>query len=181
MTTAATSLASLTQMDHYHHNELNLNYFDAVNDPRSDEPAGVQIKRFLVSQAIPMSLMGIPGIYLHSLLGSRNDYAGVRSTGRARSINREQIHFDRLLGELANPHSLRAQVFTALKQLLAIRARQSAFHPDAEQKIWTWVQPCLRWSGTTRHRPKPGGIAQRHGADSAASNKSSQSAAWQPR
>ena len=60
-----------------------------------------QIRRFLVSQAIPMALMGIPGIYIHSLLGSRNDYDGVEASGRARSINREQLHIGRLQAELA--------------------------------------------------------------------------------
>jgi sucrose phosphorylase len=115
--------------------ELNLNYFDAVNDPRANEPEELQIRRFVVSQAIPMALMGIPGIYLHSLLGSRNDYEGVISTGRARSINREQLRRDRLEAELAEPQSRRDRVFSEMKRLLAIRSQQSAFHPDAAQEI----------------------------------------------
>lgn len=115
--------------------ELNLNYFDAVNDPRVDEPEELQICRFLVSQAIPMALMGIPGIYIHSLLGSRNDYNGVKASGCARSINREQLHLDSLEKELADPESRRAKVFSKIKRLLMIRGQQSAFHPDATQNI----------------------------------------------
>lgn len=115
--------------------ELNLNYFDAVNDPRRDEPEDLRIRRFLVSQAIPMALMGMPGIYIHSLLGSRNDLAGVKSTGRARSINREQLRFDPLCAELADAQSRRSRVFTGIKRLLALRSGQSAFHPDAAQAI----------------------------------------------
>lgn len=115
--------------------ELNLNYFDAVNDPRADETEALQISRFLVSQAIPMALMGIPGIYIHSLLGSRNDHAGVKASGRARSINREQLPLDRLHAGLRDPHSRRARVFSAMQRLLEIRARQTAFHPDARQEI----------------------------------------------
>jgi len=118
--------------------ELNLNYFDAVNDPRSDESIDIQIKRFMVSQAIPMAMMGIPGIYIHSLLGSRNDYAGVNATGRARSINREQLIEEPLRRELAQPQSLRANVFGDMKRLLTLRAGQSAFHPDATQEILDW-------------------------------------------
>ena len=62
--------------------ELNISYFDAINDPRAGEPMELQVRRFMVSQAIPMALMGVPGVYIHSLLGSRNDYAGVERTGR---------------------------------------------------------------------------------------------------
>ncbi|MHB9139179.1 MAG: sugar phosphorylase [Victivallaceae bacterium] len=115
--------------------ELNLNYFDAVNNPRSDEPEDLQIRRFMSSQAIPMSLMGIPGVYIHSLLGSRNDYAGVKASGRARSINREQLRLDDLRNELADSNSRRARVLAGIKRLLAIRGEQSAFHPDAFQEI----------------------------------------------
>ena len=115
--------------------ELNLNYFDAVNDPRADEPAELQVRRFMVSQAIPMALMGIPGIYIHSLLGSRNDTEGVKQTGRARSINREQLALDALRRELANPGSVRAQVFSAYRKLLHLRGQQSAFDPNAAQQI----------------------------------------------
>jgi len=115
--------------------ELNLNYFDAVNDPRRDEQEDLQIRRFLVSQAIPMALMGMPGIYIHSLLGSRNDTAGVKASGRARSINREQLRFDALQAELSDPDSRRARVFAEIKRLLALRSQQSAFHPDAAQEI----------------------------------------------
>ena len=115
--------------------ELNLNYFDAVNDPRADEPAELQVRRFMVSQAIPVALMGIPGIYIHSLLGSRNDTEGVQRTGRARSINREQLDIERLRRELAEPGSIRSQVFNAYSQLLRLRGQQSALHPNAAQQI----------------------------------------------
>ncbi|MEI6520466.1 MAG: sugar phosphorylase [bacterium] len=115
--------------------EINLNYFDAINDPRSDEPIETAFKRFIVSQAIPMAMIGIPGIYIHSLLGSRNYYDGVKETGRARTINREQLNIVTLAAELANPASLKSKVFNEMKRLLKIRAQQSAFHPNALQRI----------------------------------------------
>ncbi len=115
--------------------ELNLNYFDAVNDPNADEPLSTQVARFIVSQAIPMCLMGMPGIYIHSLLGSRNDYEGVKRTGRARSINRAQLRADELAKELGDPQSLRAIVFGAITRLLRLRSAQPAFHPDSAQEV----------------------------------------------
>ena len=115
--------------------ELNLNYFDAVNNPHGGEPLDLQVRRFVLSQAIAFSLIGIPCLYIHSLLGSRNYTEGVKQTGRARTINREQLVLDKLGDELADPHSLRALVLGHLKRLLQIRSSQSAFHPDASQEI----------------------------------------------
>lgn len=121
--------------------ELNLSYFDAINDPRVDEPQALQVARFLVSQAIPMCLIGMPGIYIHSLLGSRNDLEGVRKTGRARSINRAQLHVADLERELADSGSLRSQVFTAYCRLLSLRSGESAFHPHAAQRVLDLGRP----------------------------------------
>ena len=70
--------------------ELNLNYFDALNNP--NEPAAelqTQIDRFLLSQSIALTLVGMPAIYIHSLLGSVGWPAGVEKTGQPRTINRE--------------------------------------------------------------------------------------------
>jgi len=115
--------------------ELNISYFDAINDPKTNEPLELTVRRFLVSQAIPLALMGIPGIYLHSLLGSRNDYEGVARTGRARSINRCQLDIEDLDLELSDNSSLRATILSRYLNLLRIRRQQSAFHPDSPQEI----------------------------------------------
>ncbi|MCG3178670.1 MAG: Glucosylglycerate phosphorylase [Phycisphaerae bacterium] len=115
--------------------ELNLNYFDAVNDPAAAEPEALQIDRFCCSQAIPMCLLGLPGVYIHSLVGSRNDLEGVRRTGRARSINRATLHAGELARALADPGSLRARVLARMARMLAVRRRQAAFHPDAAQQV----------------------------------------------
>ncbi|HOX07347.1 MAG TPA: alpha-amylase family glycosyl hydrolase, partial [Planctomycetota bacterium] len=115
--------------------ELNLSYFDAVNDPRAAEPDALRVARFMCSQAIPLALAGIPGIYIHSLLGSRNDLEGAKRTGRARSINRAQLRLEEVRRELADQASLRARVLGTYRRLLEIRRRQSAFHPDAAQEV----------------------------------------------
>ena len=80
--------------------ELNINYFDALSDPAAGEPLDVQASRFLVSQAIARAFMGMPGIYIHSLLGSRNWNDGVRQTGHLRSINREKLDLGACLVQL---------------------------------------------------------------------------------
>ncbi len=115
--------------------ELNLNYFDAVNDPRSDEPREIQVARFMCSQAITLSFIGIPGIYIHSLVGSRNDTEGARESGMARRINRARLRLGELRDEIGDRASLRALVFREYKRMLQVRRREKAFHPNADQTV----------------------------------------------
>ncbi len=115
--------------------ELNITYFDALSNPAADEPVGVQIKRFLVAHAIMFALSGVPGIYFHSLFGSRNDRAGAESSGIPRRINRQKLSRAELEAELAKPDSIRSQVLTGLKELLRLRSASRAFAPGARQRI----------------------------------------------
>jgi sucrose phosphorylase len=115
--------------------ELNISYFDALSDPRSREPVEVQVARFTVSQAIMLALAGVPGIYVHSLLGSRSWREGAVLTGHNRTINRQKIDRAVLEQELADPSSLRHQVLAAYRRLLHARASDPAFHPYGEQRV----------------------------------------------
>lgn len=117
--------------------ELNISYFDALSDPVADEPVRTQVDRFVVSQAIMLALAGVPGIYVHSLIGSRSWQRGVAQTGRNRTINREKLDRAELERDLADPASLRHQVFAAYRRLLQTRAAQPAFHPYGEQRVLT--------------------------------------------
>lgn len=116
--------------------ELNINYLDALCDPENPNESEASIaKRFLTSQAIMLALKGIPGIYFHSLFGSRNWIHGVKSTGRARMINREKLQLDSLENELKDIGSLRNLVFSGYKALLAARTSNAVFHPNGGQKV----------------------------------------------
>ncbi len=112
--------------------EINISLFDALQGTVAG-PDTWGIDRFICAHAIMLGLEGVPGIYLHSLLGTRNDYTRVENTGQYRSINRHQWDFDELEGLLAREDSTHAQVFRRLKNLLSIRRRQAAFHPNATQ------------------------------------------------
>ncbi|MDG2125746.1 MAG: alpha-amylase family glycosyl hydrolase [Verrucomicrobiales bacterium] len=115
--------------------ELNLTYFDAVNDPGAGVAPEVEVARFLVSQAVAMVLKGVPGIYIHSLLGSRNNHAGVAATGRARSINREQLSRGVLEAELRDERTVRARVLRGMRRMLAVRRGTRAFDPESDQQV----------------------------------------------
>ena len=116
--------------------ELNINYLDALRDPgKSIEEDAYLARRFLATQAIMLALRGIPGIYFHSLFGSRNWEEGVEQTGRYRSINRQKIPVKELETELSQVTSIRHQIFQGYLKLLKVRTSRPAFHPTSEQKI----------------------------------------------
>lgn len=115
--------------------EMNINYFDALSDPQGNEPLTIQIDRFLAAQAVMLSLVGMPGIYFHSLFGSRNWNEGVKITKHNRTINRQKLERTDLEAELADQNSLRHQIFARYRQLLSARSSSPAFHPYGTQKI----------------------------------------------
>ncbi len=115
--------------------ELNITYFDAVNDPGGGDSEDVQVAKFLLSQAIPLSFMGIPAVYIHSLLGSRNWYEGVDITGMPRSINRQKLDYDKLSAQAPNADNIRHRVLSEYSKMIKVRKSIPAFHPNADQEV----------------------------------------------
>jgi len=114
--------------------ELNCTYIDALSDP--DGNLGPEaVDRFLSSQAIAMALNGIPGIYFHNLVGTRNYYEGIRRYGFPRAINRKKWEIrelEKLVGDKSTHHH---SVFEGYRKMLRVRSSCSAFHPDGKQDI----------------------------------------------
>ena len=118
--------------------ELNINFFDMLQDPdQADEELELAAKRFLTSQAIMLSMRGVPGIYFHSLFGSRNWEEGVEMTNRYRTINREKLQRSVLETELDDTTSLRHHIFYGYLDMLTKRKNCKAFHPRGRQIVLT--------------------------------------------
>jgi sucrose phosphorylase len=113
--------------------ELNINYLDALCE--EDLSVLQKTKKFMAAQTILLSLQGVPGIYIHSLLGSRNDYEGLISSNINRRINREKLDLKNLEFELRDSTSLRYSVFNEYKRLLEIRKQEDAFSPSSLQDV----------------------------------------------
>ncbi len=107
--------------------ELNCSYIDLLTPPEDDDT--LRSKRMLLTQAVALAMPGVPGIYFHSLFGSRNYLEGVKMTGINRSINREKFNANWLESRLMEEGSLERMVFMAYKRLLSIRINESAFNP----------------------------------------------------
>ena len=107
-----------------------MTYLDALSTRNS--PDSQRIARFILAHAVLLSFPGVPAVYIQSILGSRNDYAGVERLGYNRAINREKYTAGQIDRELEDKNSLRSQVYCSLSQLIALRRAEKAFHPDSE-------------------------------------------------
>ena len=112
--------------------EINISLFDALQGTTAG-PDKWAVERFLCAHAIMFALEGIPGVYIHSLVGTRNDYQKVEHTKHNRSINRHKWEYEELEAALADPSTTHSAVYNGMMNLLTIRRRQSAFHPNATQ------------------------------------------------
>ncbi len=112
--------------------ELNVALFDALKGTIDGEDEW-QVERFLCSQTVMMGLEGIPAFYIHSLLATPNDQAGVEATQHNRSINRHKWNWQELQQQLGDETSVHRQVFEELTRRMQLRRRHAPFHPNATQ------------------------------------------------
>ncbi len=112
--------------------EINIALFDALQGTHNG-PDKWGFERFICAHAIMLALEGIPGIYIHSMLGTRNDYERLEHTQHNRHINRHRWDYSELMATLADDSSPHAKVYQRLISLIKIRKRQKAFHPNATQ------------------------------------------------
>ncbi|MEM7763096.1 MAG: sugar phosphorylase [Pseudomonadota bacterium] len=115
-----------------HPYEVNISLLDALAGTEKGKD-DLQLDRFICAHAIMLALEGIPGLYIHSLLGTDNDYEGLARTGQYRSINRHRWDLSALRAQLDDDASTQARVLSRLKHLIALRRGQRAFHPNAVQ------------------------------------------------
>ncbi|MFQ3209489.1 MAG: sucrose phosphorylase [Colwellia sp.] len=112
--------------------EMNISLYDAMQGTVNGKDEW-NFARFICAHAIMFALEGIPGIYIHSLLGTQNDYKKLENTHHNRSINRHRWQEEALAAALADNDLHHAKVLSTLKSLLNTRIKQSAFHPNATQ------------------------------------------------
>jgi sucrose phosphorylase len=127
--------------------ELNINYQDALASLTDSDT--IRIERFVSAETFLISLKGVPGIYIHSLLGSRNNYEEMVASGIPRRINRGSLDHDRLIQELAHGGK-RKIIFDELIRRLRIRSEHPALGVNGGQQVVS-IDPrlisFLRFSG----------------------------------
>jgi len=107
--------------------ELNCTYLNLVSTPL--DSTALKAKKFLLTQAVMLTIPGIPGIYIHSLLGTENDLKAAEVSGIPRRINRSRLDIDEVILELNKEGTIRNIIFGKYKELLKVRISNSFFDP----------------------------------------------------
>jgi len=114
--------------------ELNLSYLDALCTPDEARRPDVLVAKTLAAHSILFTVVGVPAVYLHSLVGSPPDLEGMVTSRINRRINRAVLDADRLDAELRDDPRRRG-VLTGLGHLLDVRRRHEAFSPFGTQRV----------------------------------------------
>lgn len=123
--------------------EINITWYSALNKEGGEETLALQVQRFLASRVIAMALRGVPGIYLHSLFGTRNDREAVLKSGVKRDINRRTVDYDAVLAAMEDPSTSISMIMNGLKHLLKVRTKERCFHPRGPQKVLNLGPQCF--------------------------------------
>jgi sucrose phosphorylase len=115
--------------------ELNCTWYSALNREGAREAQALQVDRFMASRAIAMVLMGVPGVYLPSVFGARNDTAAALAGQEKRSINRKTIDEPALVEMLLDRKSWVRQVASRFRRMARRRIAEPAFHPNSPQRV----------------------------------------------
>ncbi len=112
--------------------EVNITLFDALQGTEQGKD-DYALERFLCAHGVMLALEGIPALYIHSILGTRNDYDKLERTEHNRSINRHEWQYNALIEQLSDDSSHHKHVYDQITQLIQLRRKQKAFHPNATQ------------------------------------------------
>ena len=112
--------------------ELNIALYDALQGTVNGKDTW-NFERFICAHTIMFALEGMPGLYIHSLLGTQNDYRKLANSSNNRSINRHRWNEHELTAALDDKTLHHGKVLSTIVSLLDIRIIQPAFHPNATQ------------------------------------------------
>jgi hypothetical protein len=111
--------------------EANITVFDALSKSDVDKEGKFYFERYISAHAIMISFEGVPAIYFNSLFGTSNDEAKYIITGNKRDINRYRWNQKIILKHLKESRSKQSIFYKSLTNLLDIKIKQKAFHPNA--------------------------------------------------
>lgn len=113
--------------------EMNTTWLSAM---RWQADMDTAVRRHLASHALMLSMPGMAGIYVHSLLGGLNDQQGLERTGHNRSLHRRKFTgVPALEASLADQTTVEHRVLNGVRRLIELRRSTTAFHPDAAMRV----------------------------------------------
>ena len=113
--------------------EANITVFDALKKSDYDPKGKFFLERYVAAHAIMISFEGIPAIYFNSLFGKSNDEAKYIITGNNRDVNRYKWNYKNIIRKLSDNKTKQSIFYSNIANLLSIRRKQKAFHPNGER------------------------------------------------
>ncbi len=114
--------------------EANITVFDALKKSNFDTNGKFSFERYISAHSIMISFEGVPAIYFNSLFGKTNDEAKFIITGNNRDVNRYKWNFKNLTNKLKAVNSHESFFYEKITNLLNIKKKQKAFHPNANRQ-----------------------------------------------
>jgi sucrose phosphorylase len=115
--------------------EINSTWWSAVNRSDAGESLDFQVRRYLASRSIALTLKGVPGIYIHGALGTPSDHNAAEMSGIKRDVNRSDVDTRKVMAALWNPGSRLSLLLRHSVPQIQMRLRERAFHPQGEQRV----------------------------------------------
>ncbi len=115
--------------------EINSTWWSAINDDNAKEALLLQVRRYVASRSIALVLQGVPGLYVHGVMGTVNDHLVVKNTGVKRDVNRGVIMTADVKRDLCDPRSRLSLIRQAGGKMHRERSTHRAFHPRGGQKV----------------------------------------------
>ena len=113
--------------------EANITVFNALKKSDTDPNGKFFLERYVAAHAIMISFEGIPAVYFNSLFGKANDEAKYVITGNNRDVNRYKWNHKNIKKKLNEKNSKQSIFYRNLVNLLEIKRKQKAFHPNAKR------------------------------------------------
>ena len=110
--------------------ESNITVFDALKKTDNDAKGKFCLERFISAHSIMISFEGVPAVYFNSLFGTSNDEAKYIITGNNRDLNRYRWNHKNINEKLRDIKSKQSIFYKNITNLLEIRRKQKAFHPN---------------------------------------------------
>ena len=114
--------------------EANITLFNAFQKTDTDPKGKYHYARYLCAHAIMISFEGIPAVYFNSMFGTSNDINKYIISNNKRDLNRYKWSAERLNKLLKNKNSKHYLIYEEISNLLNIKQKNKAFHPNALRK-----------------------------------------------
>ncbi len=125
--------------------EVNITLFNAFKNTDYDKKGLYSLERYVSAHAIMFSIEGVPAVYFNSIFGKANDEYKYVISNNKRDLNRYKWNKSKLDRFLKDKKSKQKIYYDHITNLLKIRKKQKAFHPNASMRCLSFGKKILAY------------------------------------